>query len=201
MKRPAILMAATLLLVGCHQSGSSGVSLETRNTFFDHEFRPVGSSDPEDFSQPEHSLLIYDGILLGYDRGEFGGKLAFHNRSGVTTDLLPRNVRAMFPFEGAALVITGLSHMGTNEGGIYLVKMDPSGVVGVRQLHELEGSPQFVAAAPNRVKLAFRAGYRRDLMGQEIPAFTCTIMDAEFELSKVGTCELPCNLTNRCSGP
>ena len=66
------------------------------------------------------TLRISDGWLLGFDAGEFGGGLWWSSANGrITKRLLDDNVHALVARDGVALVLTGLAHMGFDQGAIY----------------------------------------------------------------------------------
>lgn len=70
---------------------------------------------------PEHAARFMGGMLLGGDRGEWGGELVFRNSRGKDNTLLKENVVSIEVVEQNAYVFTGLSHLGTSFGSLYVV--------------------------------------------------------------------------------
>jgi hypothetical protein len=61
-----------------------------------------------------------DGWLIGFNAGEFGGGLWWSNADGSKTKRLSdENVQVMVNRGKEILVLTGLAHLGTDEGSIY----------------------------------------------------------------------------------
>ena len=73
---------------------------------------------------PTVALKVDRGWLAGSDRGEWGGELVFIRDDGKQFPLIHENVFDVFRFGNRILVITGLAHMGTNEGGIHVLSAD-----------------------------------------------------------------------------
>ena len=96
--------------------------------------------------KPQFTTRSFGGELLGYDVGEWGGKLAFRDANGHVTDVIPDNVHAIIPHGEDMLVFTGLAHMGENHGAIYLLRQDPKRIFSVTQLHRLDGQPDRIEA-------------------------------------------------------
>lgn len=91
---------------------------------------------------PQHTLVAFGGTLLGHDRGEWGGRLAFRDADGRVSEIFRENVRAILPHDQGVVVFTGLSHLGTNEGFIHLLRPDPERGFTVDGMHMLDGEPQ-----------------------------------------------------------
>lgn len=64
----------------------------------------------------EHRIAAFGGELLGSDRGEFGGELAFRSQEGRIIPLVGKNVKALYKTPSGYVAITGLAHLSTNEG-------------------------------------------------------------------------------------
>jgi hypothetical protein len=64
---------------------------------------------PED--PPTTAMRVPEGWLLGYDRGEFGGKLLFRRTDGVTQTVLERfPVRALHQMNGQPVAVIAADH-------------------------------------------------------------------------------------------
>jgi len=81
----------------------------------------VGTAmNPEDrLFNHSNELPVFNGIIAGYDRGEFGGKVAFIPNSGQEYNLINENFRGFYTLEDRVFVLTGFSHMFSDKGHIY----------------------------------------------------------------------------------
>ena len=61
---------------------------------------------------------IENGMLIGNDRGEWGGELTFRNNSEENT-IINENIRGIFEYRNELFVIAGLSHLGISFGKIF----------------------------------------------------------------------------------
>lgn len=77
---------------------------------------------------PTVALRVDGGWLAGSDRGEWGGELMFLRDDGQQQLVLSDNVFDVFRFGERIVVITGLAHMGINDGEIHSLSPGPSGV-------------------------------------------------------------------------
>jgi hypothetical protein len=99
---------------------------------------------------PEHAVRLGNGILLGGDRGEWGGELVFRDSNGKDKTLLNENVVSVKVIEQNAYVFTGLSHLGSSFGAMYVVNSssDPDGLKP-RLLLKLDAPPTDVSFDEN----------------------------------------------------
>jgi HEAT repeat protein len=86
------------------------------------EWNGIGFSLP---TSPMHSLTLGAGILVGTNRGEWGGDLTWHPVNGQEKLLLEHNVVTVEPAEGGAIVLFGLWHEGLVDG--YAVRVNGRG--------------------------------------------------------------------------
>lgn len=66
-----------------------------------------------------------EGLLVGINKGEWGGKLAWLPDDGETQDLLTDNIQALLPVPGddrKVIVLHGLTHMTFSWGGLTLLE-------------------------------------------------------------------------------
>lgn len=92
---------------------------------------------------PDYALRFADGILLGGNRGEWGGELIFRDKAGIDHRILDENVQGIFEQPTGAVVLTGLAHMSTNEGSIYELEATTGQEFPQPKLiHKLVGSPR-----------------------------------------------------------
>ncbi len=77
------------------------------------EWNGIGFSRP---TSSMHSLTLGAGVLVGTNRGEWGGDLTWNPVNGQGQLLLKHNVVAIEPAEGGAIVLFGLAHGGFVDG-------------------------------------------------------------------------------------
>lgn len=73
------------------------------------------------YGEVSFGLKLDGGILAGLDAGEFGGSVAYIERSGRHRTLIEDNGVAAFKAGKTAFVFTGLSHMSLSHGTLWLV--------------------------------------------------------------------------------
>jgi hypothetical protein len=93
-----------------------------------------------------HKLAAFDGLLLGFDGGEWGGALIFLGKQGRATKVYDSNIRGIVTAGHRILVFSGLAHMGSNEGKIVELNQVASDPPSARELVVLEGG---VGCAPS----------------------------------------------------
>jgi len=71
---------------------------------------------------PRLGIRLASGWLVGADHGEFGGELVFKRDDGASAIVLQQNVHGIHHMpDGRVVVVTGLSHLLSNAGDLYLV--------------------------------------------------------------------------------
>jgi len=73
-----------------------------------------------------------DGILLGFNNGEWGGGLIFYSNSNsqLLYPVIHENVQEIFLFNKSIYVLSGIAHLGINTGKLYkLEKKDDKWIV------------------------------------------------------------------------
>jgi hypothetical protein len=90
-----------------------------------------------------------NGWLLAYDAGEWGGGLWLTNEDGSKTKrILDSNVRAVIPFNGGILVLSGLAHI--MDFGNAFIFSSPNGLdISLQHAMQLDGEPSAPAKAPD----------------------------------------------------
>lgn len=68
---------------------------------------------------PVVGLRVSGGWLLGGDRGEWGGELVFKGDKQQSGKIFEENVEGLFRLGGRTIAVTGLAHLGLNDGMIY----------------------------------------------------------------------------------
>ena len=90
---------------------------------------------------PVVAVQVGEGWLLGSDRGEWGGALIYRSPEGKDTTLIKDNIEDVYKFPFGYVVTTGLSHMGLNDGSIYVVTNE-NGEFKAEKLHGLVSAPK-----------------------------------------------------------
>jgi HEAT repeat protein len=76
---------------------------------------------------PRVGLRVASGWLVGADDGEFGGELVFKGDDGTSRTVLDANVKSIHLMpDGRMVVPTGLAHLMSNKGALYVVACDAS---------------------------------------------------------------------------
>jgi hypothetical protein len=91
-----------------------------------------------------HKLAVYDGVLLGFDGGEWGGALIFLDKHGRAIKLNRDNIKGIVTTGRRVLVFSGLAHLGGNEGKIVELTYMANGQLSARELANLQGEPSAV---------------------------------------------------------
>ena len=91
--------------------------------------------------EPSVALRVDGGWLAGSSRGEWGGELVFIADDGPAVVPLDENVLDIHGLGERTVVLTGLSHMGMNNGMVREVSRDASGHWTVRPWRALPGAP------------------------------------------------------------
>lgn len=88
---------------------------------------------------PVVGIPVEGGWLLGSDRGEWGGNLVFKPSKGTTKKLIDDNIEDIYVFPHGYIVTAGLTHMGMDQGSIYLVNKEN---YEVTKLYALTSAPK-----------------------------------------------------------
>lgn len=93
-------------------------------------------------SNPGCALRVAGGLLLGGDRGEWGGELVFKDKAGVVTTLVDDNTIGIHRMPFGFVAATGLAHMTLNHGCLYLVEIKEGAPPKARLWKTLPGAPR-----------------------------------------------------------
>jgi hypothetical protein len=87
-------------------------------------------------------LQTETGLLVGTNNGEWGGSLSLTDSNGTQMKrLLDKNVIQLLPWKSGVLVFTGLLHLETDEGAIWLYSKGRDGEWSIRKIADLYGQP------------------------------------------------------------
>jgi len=112
-----------------------------RYTWIGEWWNPIQRCGPKAIYEETISFPVANGSLVGTDKGEWGGELAFVNKEGDRKALLPDNVRAILRMSDGIVVITGLGHLSLRYGSVYLAYPDEQGTWHIEKKLVLPGSP------------------------------------------------------------
>jgi ligand-binding sensor domain-containing protein len=88
------------------------------------------------------------GVLVGTDDGEWGGTLSLTDANGIERKrLLDKNVIQLFPWKSGVLVFTGLLHLGTDEGAVWLYSKGSDGSSSIKKIADLNGKPNAASSS------------------------------------------------------
>lgn len=91
--------------------------------------------------RPSYAIAAFGGHVLGSNRGEWGGELAFRRADGGASILLHESVSGLAQSQFGILAFTGIAHLSLNEGAIYKVLQTEAGVVIAVPFLSLPGAP------------------------------------------------------------
>jgi hypothetical protein len=93
-----------------------------------------------------HVEAFENGWLVGSDAGEWGGKLFWLNADGTRkTELLNDNIRGIVKLGKEVFILSGMAHMGTDEGKIYRLKPAEKDAPQIQLTADLKTQPQSFA--------------------------------------------------------
>lgn len=90
---------------------------------------------------PETALRVEEGWLVGTDRGEWGGELAYVHDQGTSTIILDENVQDIYRLGERYIAVTGLSH-GFSRGAIYEVSRQDNRTWTAQRWRALPRAPE-----------------------------------------------------------
>jgi hypothetical protein len=87
------------------------------------------------------------GLLVGTNDGEWGGSLSLTDENGILRKrLLDKNVLQLLPSKSGVLVFTGLLHLGSDEGAVWLYSKGGDSTWSIRKIDDLNGKPSAVSS-------------------------------------------------------
>ena len=132
----------------------------------------------------DRRLPAFGGELLGSDRGEFVGELAFRSPGGEITPLLETNVRSLHETPTGFIAVTGLAHLSLNGGAIVSIARSGPHRLTVDKVTGLPGAPLATRQrADGSVAIKLFTG-EFDAGGAGL-IHTCVLFDAKRKLAPV----------------
>lgn len=113
------------------------------------EYDSDGEKKTTQNQTPNVGLKTPAGVLVGADRGEWGGELMYLDGKSAPLRLLDGNVRGIHRHPAGIVVVTGLAHMMSNRGALYRAKTVGSGKYEVSYWKTLPGAPRASGILPN----------------------------------------------------
>ncbi len=90
---------------------------------------------------PVCGLKVPGGQIVGGDRGEWGGELAYMTDQSTATILLKGNTRGIHLLPFAILAVSGLAHLSLNSGALFMVVPVDGGGFKAKRWKTLPGAP------------------------------------------------------------
>ena len=90
---------------------------------------------------PAVGLRLPRGVLLGTDRGEWGGELVYVDSSGTLRIARRENVHGIHRVGNRTVAVVGLAHGISDEGRLEEIELRPDGTVQTRLWRILPGAP------------------------------------------------------------
>lgn len=100
---------------------------------------------PTPMTKAAQELDVPGGRLIGINRGEWRGELRFRSLAGQESVLSYDNVLGLMPAKDGAIVLFGLTHMGTNRGYAMRARQR-DGVWSLTFIDSLPGRPVAISA-------------------------------------------------------
>ncbi len=90
-----------------------------------------------------HIESFENGWLIGSDAGEWGGKLFWFSKNGTKKiELLEDNIRGIAKIDGGIFILSGMSHLGIDEGKIYKLAKNDTDNFKTQLISDLKTQPQ-----------------------------------------------------------
>lgn len=145
-------------------------SYASSNTTFPIEFFAYGLNPPDQreelanrdvaegklpiLSKPGSELSVPGGKLVATDNGEWGGAIEFVDESGRKQKIFDENASVLYQVGDEIFALTGLAHMGSNEGAVAKIRKGERGEWIVANWRILPGDPRSAVVLKNGDLLA-----------------------------------------------
>jgi hypothetical protein len=114
-----------------------------------------------DFAGRRHVVQVSDGLIVSFDKGEFGGRAFWFSKDGREHQVLSpypepasidevhaQNVHALVSLGADVLAFEGLAHLGMDEGMVLRIHRGDDGRWRATTFAMLPGAPEAIAAEP-----------------------------------------------------
>lgn len=98
---------------------------------------------------PVCGLKTSNGFILGSDQGEWGGELVYRSKKGSVVTLLRKNTMGVHRLPFGILAVTGLAHLASNYGALYLITPHEDGTFKASRWKTLPGAPRMSGMLSN----------------------------------------------------
>lgn len=86
-------------------------------------------------------LRVDGGLLLGSNRGEWGGEVVFLRPGGAQEKVLDENIVGLHKTPQGIVAVTGLAHLMLEQGALYRIERQPDGTFQANWWKRLPGVP------------------------------------------------------------
>ncbi|MFH6937026.1 hypothetical protein [Flavobacterium sp. FlaQc-30] len=98
-------------------------------------------------------LKINNGILKGYNHGEWGGQLLFRSNDNKETEIKTGNILFIFNYKNKIFFIEGISHLSINEGFLYELEIEGN-KFSYKKVLDFEDCPEAYAIFDDKIYIA-----------------------------------------------
>jgi len=141
-------------------------------------------------AETKQSLQAFGGTVIGKDEGEWGGEVVFREPSGKTYQLVPDNSHGIFDMPYGVVALTGLAHLSTNRGAVYVLSKDQGQRVKATSTLHLPGAPCDVARNGGQIHMRIFAGFASSGSGGSKPEYHCYALRSPSNLTRE-KCSVP----------
>ena len=133
-------------------------------------------------AEAKQTLRAFGGTVIGKDEGEWGGEIAFREPDGSVYTVIADNSHGIFAMPYGVVALTGLAHLGTNHGAVYLLSRAAGAQVTATPLMQLPGAPCDVTQEGNRITLRVSIENETRSDGTSRPVFQCYSLQSPKDL-------------------
>jgi hypothetical protein len=99
--------------------------------------------------RPDTAIEAFGGWLLGSNRGEWGGELAFKPADGPAVLLLEDNVIDIARMGSRFVAVTGIAHLNVSGASVYEIRVETDGTPLIQKRQSLPTPPKSVRVLLN----------------------------------------------------
>ena len=148
-------------------------------------------------ARTKQSPKAFGGTVIGKDKGEWGGEVAFVESNGNTYRLVADNSHGIFDTANGVVALTGLAHRGINRGTVYRISRRAGERVEATATLRLPGSPCDVIRTDRGIKMRIFMGVNSTPNGRGESVFGCYSLRSPEQLVKI---ECPTSQSPVCFG-
>ena len=187
-----LIAICTLALAACGSSKSHDSADKTSVSPGTTDQRAAPEkSETEIARQGDSTQRVYafGGTIVGSNIGEFGGEIKFLEPDGASYEVISDNSAGVFAMPYGVVALTGLAHLGSSRGAVYLITKAADSPVSATLLMQLPGAPCDVARDADNISM--RIGYWEELAPNDhVRKYACYRLSPDRQLSTY-ECPLP----------